>query len=70
MYYKISSIDGFKEMKDKEKEALLKLIVEKVFYKLCKSRRMWNKVDNNYIGRIIKKLHHRINSDLEFEIIN
>ena len=70
MYYKISNIDGFKEMKDKEKEAKLKLIVEKVFYRSCKSKTMWNKVDNNYIRRIIKKLHPRINSDLEFEIIN
>ena len=70
MYYKISNIDGFKEMKDKEKEAILKLIVEKVFYRSCKSKTMWNKVDNNYIRRIIKKLHPRINSDLEFEIIN
>ena len=31
---------------------------------------MWKKVDNNYIRRIIKKLHPRINSDLKFKIIN
>ena len=70
MYYKISNIEGFKEMTDKEKEELLKSIVTKVFYRTVKSKSMWNKVDNNYIRRIIKKLHPRINSELEFEIID
>ena len=69
MYYKISNIEGFREMDD-EKETLLKEIVEKTFYRAVKSKTMWNKVDNNYIRRIIKKLHPRINSELEFEIIN
>ena len=57
-------------MDDDEKETLLKEIVEKTFYRTVKSKTMWNKVDNNYIRRIIKKLHPRINSELEFEIIN
>ena len=70
MYYKISNIEGFREMDDDEKETLLKEIVEKTFYRTVKSKTMWNKVDNNYIRRIIKKLHPRINSELEFEIIN
>ena len=70
MYYKISNIEGFREMDDDEKETLLKEIVEKTFYRAVKSKTMWNKVDNNYIRRIIKKLHPRINSELEFEIIN
>lgn len=70
MYYKISNIEGFKEMKDDAKEDLLKDIVQKTFYRTIKSKNMWNKVDNNYIRRIIKKLHPRINSKLEFEIIN
>ena len=70
MYYKISNIEGFREMDDDEKETLLKEIVKKTFYRTVKSKTMWNKVDNNYIRRIIKKLHPRINSELEFEIIN
>ena len=70
MYYKISNIEGFAEMKDEEKEELLKTIVEKVFYRSVESKTMWNKVDNNYIRRIIKKLHPRFNAELEFEIIN
>ena len=70
MYYKISNIEGFEDMDDDEKTDLLKSIVEKVFYRNVKIKNMWKKVDNNYIRRIIKKLHPRINSDLEFEIIN
>lgn len=70
MYYKISNIEGFKELTDKQKEDLLKYIVEKTFYRTVKSKNMWNKIDNNYIRRIIKKLHPKINSKLEFEIIN
>lgn len=70
MYYKINNIEGFTEMNDDEKLELLKSIVEKVFYRTAKSKKMWYKVDNNYIRRIIKKLHPRINSELEFEIIN
>ncbi len=70
MYYKINNIEGFTEMKDDEKLELLKSIVEKVFYRTVKSKKMLFKVDNNYIRRIIKKLHPRINSELEFEIIN
>ena len=70
MYYKINNIEGFKEMNDDEKLDLLKSIVKKVFYRNVKSKKMWFKIDNNYIRRIIKKLHPRINSELEFEIIN
>ena len=69
MYYKISNIDGFKEMDDDTKLELLKSIVTKVFYRTVKSKKIWYNIDNNYIRRIIKKLHPRINSELEFKLI-
>ena len=49
MYYNINNIQGFAEMDDDEKLELLKSIVEKVFYRTVKSKKMWFKVDNNYI---------------------
>ena len=69
MYYKISNIDGFKEMDDDTKLELLKSIVTKVFYRTVKSKKIWYNIDNNYIRKIIKKLHPRINSELEFKLI-
>ena len=69
-YFKINNIEGFKKMDNDEKLILLKSIVEKVFYRSVKSKTMWNKLDNNYIRRIIKKVHPRINADLKFKIVN
>jgi len=43
--------------------------VKKFFYKVVKHKTMWNKVLNNYIKPIIKKIHPRYNSDVKLEIV-
>ena len=69
MQYKIDYIKNFAKMDKEEKLELLKSIVEKSFYKVVECKKMWNKVLNNYIKPIIKKLHPRYNSDVKLEIV-
>ena len=69
MQYKIDKIKNFKKMDKDEKLNKLKEIVEDSFYKTVKSKTMWNKVLNNYIKPIIKKLHPRYNSEVKLEIM-
>ena len=44
-------------------------MVENSFYNAVKSKTMWNKVLNNYIKPVIKKLHLRYNSEVKLEIV-
>ena len=69
MQYKIDNIKNFKKMNKDEKLNKLKEIVENSFYNTVKSKTMWNKVSNNYIKPIIKKLHPRYNSEVKLEIV-
>ena len=69
MQYKIDNIKNFKKMNKDEKLNKLKEIVENSFYNTVKSKTMWNKVLNNYIKPIIKKLHPRYNSEVKLEIV-
>ena len=69
MKYKIDYIKNFAKMDKDEKLAKLKEIVENSFYKVVKHKTMWNKVLNNYIKPIIKKIHPRYNSDVKLEIV-
>lgn len=69
MKYKIDYIKNFAKMDKDEKLAKLKEIVENSFYKVVKHKTMWNKVLNNYIKPIIKKIYPRYNSDVKLEIV-
>ena len=67
MKYKIDKIEDFKDMNNNQKLNKLKEIVEESFYNGVESKNMWNKVLNNYIKPIIKKLHPRYNCNVKLE---
>lgn len=68
--YKVNTISNYPKLKKKEKEKLLSELVEKSFYEKVKSKKKWNKVLNNYIKPIIKKLNPKHNTEWEVQKIS
>lgn len=66
--YKIKNIPNFTELKKEERKIILEDIVNKTFYRKVKSKNKWNYVFNNFIRKVLYKLHRRINSELKLEI--
>lgn len=68
--YKVNTISNYPKLKKKEKEKLLSELVEKSFYEKVESKIKWNKVLNNYIKPIIKKLNPKHNTEWEVQKIS
>ena len=68
--YKVNTISNYPKLKKKEKEKILSELVEKSFYEKVKSKTKWNKVLNNYIKPIIKKLNPKHNTEWEVQKIS
>lgn len=68
--YKVNTISNYPKLKKKENEKILSELVEKSFYEKVKSKTKWNKVLNNYIKPIIKKLNPKHNTEWEVQKIS
>lgn len=65
--FKINSVKDYKDLKKKERKAILENIITESFYDKVKSKNKWNKVLNNYILVKIKRISPKFNKDWEVQ---
>ena len=65
--FKIDSVKDYKDLKKKERKALLEEIIEDSFDEVVKSKNKWNKVLNNYILPKIKSTSPELNKEWEVQ---